>query len=153
MPHAHLAICICDMRFSENKSDGHVMPVSIIRIYLLNDLYARALSIRLTPSAPNLMSPCAERGCSTFRFDDSDEILFHSIVFDLFENIRYNKIMETWYIWRISNRNRSRKLLRTFYIKVYACDEYASFKIFHLILSISSFCLQYRIILNLLRYK
>jgi len=69
VPHAHLAICICDMRFSENKSGGGVMSVSIIRIYLLNDLYARALSIRLTPSAPNLMSPCAERGCSTFRFD------------------------------------------------------------------------------------
>lgn len=69
VPHAHLAICICDMRFSENKSGGHVMPVSIIRIYLLNDLYARALSIRLTPSVPNLMSPCAERGCSTFSFD------------------------------------------------------------------------------------
>lgn len=60
------AYAICDFL---KKSDGRVMPVSIIRIYLLNDLYARALSTRLIPSAPNLMSPCAERGCSTFRFD------------------------------------------------------------------------------------
>lgn len=45
------------------------MPVSIIRIYLLNDLYARALSTHLIPSAPNLMSPCAERGCLIFHFD------------------------------------------------------------------------------------
>lgn len=75
--HAHLAICICDMQFSEEKEKkrgGRVMPVSIIRIYLLNDLYARALSIRLTPSAPNLMSPCAKRGCSTFCFDHHDGI-------------------------------------------------------------------------------
>jgi len=24
VPHAHLAICICDMRFSENKNGGRV---------------------------------------------------------------------------------------------------------------------------------
>jgi len=58
------------MRFSEKKKRGErVMPVSIIRIYLLNDLYARALSTHLIPSAPNLMSPCAERGCLIFHFD------------------------------------------------------------------------------------
>lgn len=60
----------------KEKRGGRVMLASIIRIYLLNDLYARALSIRLTPSAPNLMSPCAERGCSTFCFDITAE---HSI--------------------------------------------------------------------------
>lgn len=66
VPHAHFAYAICD--FLKTNVGGRVMPVSVIRIYLLNDLYARAFSVRLTPSAPNLMSPCAERGCSTFRF-------------------------------------------------------------------------------------
>lgn len=127
VPHAHLAVCICDMRFSENKSGGRVMPVSIIRIYLLNDLYARALSARLTPSAPNLMSPCAERGCSTFRFDIATKC-YSTQLYPIYLRISV-KMMETWYIWRISNWSRSRKLLSTFYIRK-VCDEYASMKCF-----------------------
>lgn len=75
------AYAICNFLKKKKKRGGRVMPVSIIRIYLLNDLYARALSIRLTPSAPNLMSPCAERECSTFCFLTSRRNI--SIVFNL----------------------------------------------------------------------
>lgn len=98
-----IAYAICDFL---KKSDGCTRPSRIIKICLLNDLYARTLSILLILSAPDLMSPCTERDVrllSSMLYNDLHWIVM--IIRWLSASKRRKLGVSTIYNWKLFGNN------------------------------------------------